>query len=120
MREVLTVRRLTVKALQLTGFDGLYGDHCSCSCDDLMPCKLDAALAASSGQPVKCRPGYRTPALGEPGMVFISPHASRTPARSPHKPHPDPARDSSRYGACPTAVSLKGMRHKVNGFGRNA
>ncbi|KKL89753.1 hypothetical protein LCGC14_1911590, partial [marine sediment metagenome] len=25
MREVLTVRRLTVKALQLTGFDGLYG-----------------------------------------------------------------------------------------------
>ncbi len=98
-RTDLTVRGLTMKALRRRGFDGLYGDHCSCELDDLMPCKLEAALATASGQPIDCHPGYRTPALGEPGMVFVGGDAGRTPIRAPHKPHPDPTLSATtRHG----------------------
>ncbi len=56
MREVITVKEITEVYLKANGFDGLYGEYCSCFVDDLMPC-----LGFTDREQGVCEAGHKIP-----------------------------------------------------------
>jgi len=49
----MTIAEITRKYLEENGFDGLTGNSCGCSLDDLFNCSPDTKI--------DCEPGYKVP-----------------------------------------------------------